>query len=101
VYTLIAFALLLGAGIFLWLRLEPLLRRLVALAEHKFALTEQSSGVREKRETIPMELVLDAMLENEEWARQDKLKKYQELYDEMGDWGKVQVIMASRAGKPV
>ena len=70
-------------------------RILAALASRFLVLLEQkqaNSGAQapKKVDPIPQYLWLEAMNESEQWAREDALKRFHQLYEEHGgDWDKV------------
>jgi hypothetical protein len=57
---------------------------------------QANSGAQapKKLDPIPQFLWMSAMSESEQWAREDNLKRYYQLYEEHGgDWDKVATIV--------
>jgi hypothetical protein len=44
-----------------------------------------------KPESPPLDLIMEAMNEGTEWAKEDAMKKLWELYSEEQDWDRVRV----------
>lgn len=44
-------------------------------------------------ETMPEGLVMLANAESERWAREDKMKMFRQMYEDLGDWGQVARIL--------
>lgn len=71
----------------IWFRSEPLLRRLVELAE-KRTMPPAPEGA-----AVPPTVVALAAQESEPWAREQALKRARELYSAYGDWDRVATSM--------
>lgn len=86
--TLSIVALLVGAtvvsGRALWRDVLPLLDRLVAVQEHRYARPEQKAA-----DPMPAHLEQAAMQWDSEQARDDTLTAMREAYAECGDWSLV------------
>lgn len=89
--TLSLVALLVGAtllsGTYLWRDVLPLLDRLVAVQERRYAVPVQMPS-----EPMPAHLEQAAMAWDSEQARDDTLTAMREAYAELGDWS----LVASR-----
>jgi hypothetical protein len=78
--------------VYIYLRVEPIARKVLDLAEQK----QSSSGASAPKNDDPMPqyLWINAMSESEQWAREDALKRYRQLYEEHdNDWKKVSMIV--------
>lgn len=91
--------LIVGTGLgLLWWRIEPFVHRVVSVHETLAHVQERTVAVAEKqaerpkalvRDDMPVGLVNIAARESEPWAREDKIRLYNEQYDQVGDWGRV------------
>jgi hypothetical protein len=68
----------------LWWRAEPLLSRLVGVAEKKAERPKLAV-----RKPMPAHLQMIANQESEKWARDEKERLFNEMYEETGDWDQV------------
>lgn len=79
--------LILGAGALLWRDVRPMLDRLIAVQEHRYARPDQKAA-----EPMPKHLEQMALAWDSEQARDDTRTAMQESYAELGDW----TLVASR-----
>ncbi len=82
-----------AVALFIWMRLERLLRakveRELAVAERRVALEEARQARPAPEVTIPTGLLLLANRETEPWAQEHVKRRMRELYVETQDWGMV------------
>lgn len=88
---------LIGGGI-VYLVVKPLLERYLALQEEKLRVQAQriNRPAPAKNLTMPLEMVVSALQEKEDWAKADKLKWLQEKFEETGSWDSVNIILGQR-----
>lgn len=76
--------------VFLALRAEHFFGKLIGLKEQALRPLQTPP----KADPMPQYLWLQAMSESEQWARDEAMKRYNQLYEEHGDWSKVQAVVA-------
>lgn len=84
---LMPFAIAAVLGWLIWRDALPLLARLVAVVERRYAPLRQTESV-----PMPDHLFALANAQGAEWARDDMLSAMREAYGECGDW----TIVAAR-----
>lgn len=75
-----------GFGVLIWLTPQLLTRLDSWLDLQRLRLTPPPMPVKEP---IPGDLEALALTYPEEWAREDTLKRFREMYEESGDWDRV------------
>lgn len=90
--ALLGFLGLLSFFAFLWLRIEPLLTRLLVLAEQKAVQPAPAEP-----DPIPADLLAYAYQHEEEWAREQTLGFLRELRDQTGSWNSARTLFLSRS----
>lgn len=87
-FTVITALIVCAALVYIFRRAESYVSRLLSVMEQKQA--NSGSQAPKKVDPIPQYLWLEAMNESEQWAREDALKRFHQLYEEHGaDWDKV------------
>jgi hypothetical protein len=85
-----------GVVVLLWWRMEPLLSRLVAVAEqraHPRPLPSDPEGI-----ALPPDLESMALEYDEEWARDQTRMAMREEYGKVGNWDIVRQKFIGRTG---
>lgn len=91
------------AFVFIFLRLEKIGQRVLAVKEKGLALQEKAQELAHapppKADPIPPGLWLQANSYEEKWAREDALQTLYQLYEEHGcDWNRVAQLYQTKAG---
>lgn len=75
-----------------WFTLRPLLVRLVE---------QRTSGPSAPlpKVSVPMDLILEAHGYESEWAKEQTLARYRELYEQTGSWDAVRRILGSETSQ--
>lgn len=92
--AVIVTAIIAGTFAWLWTRLEPLISRLLDVTERRTVVLERVPDAPpppKAPQSPPMDMIMEAMAEGTEWAREDAIKHLWELYAEENDWERVRV----------
>lgn len=86
--AIIVTAIIASTFVWWWVRLDPHISHVIDLFRKR---TEMLVHPRElpKAQPIPIDLMMEAMMEGTDWAREDSMKKLQEMYAEEGNWDNV------------
>ena len=82
-----------GGGLIFWLTPQVLARVDEWLAIHRMRHTRPVA--LEDKDPMPSDLAALALAYPEEWAREDTMKRLQELYEESRDWDRVRQVATS------
>jgi len=75
---------------------KPLVEKSFALQERRMQLQEEKVKPEPKGEALPLDLISEALSESEIWAREDRLKHLQDLYEKAGSWDGVRTVLGAR-----
>lgn len=85
-------AFVLGSvALILWWRVEPLLTRLLDLAELRAKVPDRPPPPL-PTPPIPADMLAGTLGFSEAWAREQALTRLRELYGDLGDWNAVRTI---------